>query len=546
MPDQLSLETLLHRLNDPAECVLPVLLDRQAERIGDRELFLFDEGPVWTYAQTRMIARGTAAAFEGLGVRRGDRVLVLLEDGPDIVRISLGLSYIGAVMAPLNPELIGDVLTNLINYADTDLLVTTDKLAARIPAVDCPKLRRVVVFGECPPELFPSRIEVMSGDCLAISNRSPAPAIPPIAPWDVHTLFFTSGTTGVSKAVESTHMHCGTMSIDGLYLLTENDRFAIPCSYFHIGGAFVPWGIIHRGASVVIVGKFSASRFWRQVIEHRITATLLIGVMCDFLLSRPPSPEDKAHPLRFAIVQPLPRNAGEFSKRFGVQIFTQFDQTETPPAIISEPIDHDSMPPLGYCGRLRDGFEARIMDANDCEVAPGVSGELALRCGAPWVIATGYFQKPLESAKAWRNGWFHTGDIFKKDTEGRYFFVDRSKDVIRRRGENISSFDVESALVAHLDVEACAAFGVASELSEDEVMVVVQLREGARTSPEDLARHMQGSVPEFMVPKYLRIIPELPRSATDKVKKDDLRRQGVTSDTWDRDKAMPGRRRSVL
>jgi crotonobetaine/carnitine-CoA ligase len=124
--------------------------------------------------------------------------------------------------------------------------------------------------------------------------------------------------------------------------------------------------------------------------------------------------------------------------------------------------------------------------------------------------------------------------------------VDRSKDVIRRRGENISSFDVESALVAHLDVEACAAFGVASELSEDEVMVVVQLREGARTSPEDLARHMQGSVPEFMVPRYLRIIPELPRSATDKVKKDDLRRQGVTSDTWDRDKAMPGRRRSVL
>lgn len=534
MTDLISSETLLQRIKDPQQCVLPVMLDRQAARVGDKTLFVFDGGPSWSYAETRRIARGTAASFEALGIRRGDRVLVLLEDGPDIVRISLALCYIGAVMAPLNPELKGEVLKNLIDYAEANLLVTAPELLDQLPPATYGSLQRVVVLGDTAPHKSRNDLELLPAECLSVSPDDPAPVHPPLAPWEVHSLFFTSGTTGVSKGMESTHAHCATMAIDGLRYLTEQDRFCTPCGYFHVGGANAPWAVVNAGASMLVVGKFSASRFWDQINSHNATVALLIGVMCDFLMNQPPRDDDAENCLRQAVIQPLPDDFGAFSRRFGVQIYTQYDQTETPPAIISEPLDPSDTLASGFCGRVRPGFEARIVDENDCEVPTGTPGELALRCDAPWILATSYFNKPDQTARAWRNGWFHTGDVFRTDAEGNFYFVDRSKDVIRRRGENISSFDVERALAGHPAVEAAAAFAVESEYSESEIMAVVQISEGAEFDPGELMIHMECAVPGFMVPRYLRFMKELPRSATDKVKKDDLQRQGVTVDTWDR------------
>jgi crotonobetaine/carnitine-CoA ligase len=531
-----SSQALLARVSDPSSCVLPEMLDRQATRLGEKKLFVFADGSSWTYAEARRRARGTAAALEALGVERGDRVLVLLRDGPDMIRISLAVYYLGAVLAPLNPELTGDILTGLVTYSDADLLVTTSDLVEQLSAEQGQRLQRVVVLDDSAPRAR-AGLEMLPGEVLKPSDRDPKPLDPPLQPWDIHTLFFTSGTTGVSKGVESTHAHCATMAIDGLPDLKEEDRFCTPCGFFHVGGAYAPWAVINRGASMLVVGKFSASRFWQQIRSNAVSVALLVGVMADFLLARPPQPDDADNPLRLVVMQPLTRDAGTFATRFGLSIYTQYDQTETPPAITSEIVDPANMPAQGYCGRLRAGFDARVVDENDCEVPDGQSGELVLRCDAPWIIATGYFRKPEATAQAWRNGWFHTGDIFRRDADGRFFFVDRSKDVIRRRGENISSFDIEAALATHPDVEAAAAFGVQGEFSENEVMAVVQLREGVPLTPEALDAHMAATVPRFMVPRFLRFLSELPRSATDKVKKDELRRQGRTADTWDRDNA---------
>ena len=435
-------------------------------------------------------------------------------------------------MAPLNPELHGDVLTGLIDYAAAALLVTTPELLDRVPDTEFETLTQVIVLGESPKDRKRGQLTWLDAKCLAVSDD--APTTPPLAAWDVHTLFFTSGTTGVSKAVESTHAHCTAMAVDGLRFLTEDDRFCTPCGYFHVGGAYAPWAVISAGASMVIVGKFSATRFLDQINTHGVTTALMIGVMCDFLMAQGPRPDDANCVLSTVVSQPLPGDLPGFTRRFGLTVYTQYDQTETPPAIQSPALDGTSVPPPGYCGHLRPGFEARIVDENDTEVPSGSTGELILRCDAPWVIATWYYNKPDASIKAWRNGWFHTGDIFRQDSDGGYLFVDRSKDVIRRRGENISSFDIERALCQHGAIEAAAAFGVAGEFSEQEIMAVVQLGQDAPADPDAVIGHMSRNLPHFMVPRYLRFMSELPRSATDKVKKYDLQREGVTADTWDK------------
>lgn len=527
----LSTDALHARSRSAELSVLPLILDRQVKAMPDKPLIIFDTGPTWTYQETRAVARGTAAALQQLGVTQGDRVLVWLPDGPDVVRLSLALSYIGAVFVPLNPEQRGDVLMGLIEYARAKLMIADGMLASALRGRRFTHLEQVVVLGAAPTLDVPT----LPAEAIAPIPIEPKPPPRALQPWDVHAIFFTSGTTGVSKGVESTFAHCMTMAEDGLRDLRAEDRFVTPCGFFHVGGAYAPWAAIAAGASMVVVGKFSASRFWDQVNRHKATVALLIGVMCDFLLARPARPDDAKTTLRQVIVQPLPARYIEFARRFRVSIYTQFDQTETPPAITSPILDLNHPMDPGYCGHVRPGFDARIVDDNDIEVPHGQPGELVLRCEAPWILAPGYFDKPAQTAKAWRNGWYHTGDVFRRDAKGQFFFQDRSADVIRRRGENISSFDIESALTQHPDIAAAAAFGVPSAFGEDDIMSVIQLRAGSTLDERAVLADLKDRLALFMVPRYLRVMSELPRSATDKVAKHLLRSEGVTADTYDRD-----------
>jgi crotonobetaine/carnitine-CoA ligase len=231
------------------------------------------------------------------------------------------------------------------------------------------------------------------------------------------------------------------------------------------------------------------------------------------------------------LMVPLPDDAAAFAERFGVTYYTLFNMTETSIPVASGPDPRGS----GTCGRLRPGAEVRLVDEHDCEVPAGTVGEMVIRTDAPWSMSHGYYKNPEATAAAWRNGWFHTGDAFRLEPDGTYVFVDRIKDAIRRRGENISSFEVEKEICAFPAVKEAAVIGIRSQLGEDEVMAVVGAVPGQRVDPIALTRFLKDRLPYFMVPRYIRVVEELPKTPTAKVQKVDLRQAGVTADTWDRE-----------
>ena len=309
----------------------------------------------------------------------------------------------------------------------------------------------------------------------------------PIEPWDVHSIFSTSGTTGPSKAVPSTHLHIFQMAMDGLHFLDEAERYASPSAFFHIGGPYVFWGIPPRGASVAMIGTFRTRTFWERIRRTKTTATILIGAMANFLLKAPAHPHDRGSGLRKVLQQPLTHDPSAFAERFGVEIYTQFDMTEVGTAIVSESVAGAARPGNAYRGRAHPGFELRLVDENVCEVPIGEAGMLALRCGVPWVIVPGYFRMPEATVAAWRNGWFHTGDVMRRDTHGNYYHTDGPKDVILWRGENTLSFEVEEAVLSHPGVSAAAAYAVDVEVGEGEVMVSIETVDGVAADPPSYA-----------------------------------------------------------
>jgi len=523
------------RLNTAESCVLPLMLERQAQRIGDKTMVVFDQGPAWTYSEAARIIRGTAAALEEYGVHRGMRVLVWLPDGPTIFRVMLGLQYLGAVSIPLNPDIIGSVLEQSVNDSEASLMIAESRLLSLLSDLNLDCLCQIISVDNDPSNIHTlgDKFNVSGQDVLEPLDRDPTPLDPPLKPWDTHSIFFSSGTTGTPKGVVCSHIHTCTMAVDGLRFLNSEDRFMSPSAFFHIAGAYVPWAIINAGATMVIVGRYSTSNFWEQVRRNAVTGTVLIGVMVDFLLNAPERHDDSDNTLRFVVQYPLAHDVDAFKARFNVEVYTQYDQTEMGPPIASDFLETGVQPGHGYCGKLRPGFQARIVDENDCEVSEGEAGELTVRCDVPWVIATEYFKRPDETARAWRNGWYHTGDRFRQNETGEFYFVDRTKDVIRRRGENISSHVLEREAVRHPCVNAAAAYGVKAEFSESEVMIAIEPVDGASITPQEVSGFMRKLLPAYMVPRYIRVVTTLPRSTTDKVAKSVLQMEGVTDDTWD-------------
>ena len=267
--------------------------------------------------------------------------------------------------------------------------------------------------------------------------------------------------------------------------------------------------------------------------ETQSTSTTLLGVMATFLVKQPPEDTDRGHGLKSVIMVPLAEDTKEFSARFGCDVFTVFNMTE-----ISSPLfDGPNPGPLTSCGKPQKGVDVRLVDENDCEVAPGSVGEMILRTDTPWAMNHGYLGNPEATARAWRNGWFHTGDAFRTDEHGNYFFVDRMKDAIRRRGENISSFEVEMEVCAHPAVKEAAVVAVPSEHGEDEVLAAISLAPGAELDPADLIAFLIPRMAHFMVPRYVRIVDLLPRTPTQKVEKHLIRSEGIVPGTFDRIKA---------
>jgi len=403
-------------------------------------------------------------------------------------------------------------------------------LQGRLGDVECKHLQEMVVFGGEPR---PMRGFVVHAKSALDGEDARAPELErDINPWDPQSIIFTSGTTGPSKGVLSSYVHLYHMAAAAPFL-SGADRYMLNLPLFHSGGVMPTTAMLIHGGSIAMVDAFDTETFWDTVRKRGITTSILLGVMGGFLLKRPPSPDDKSHPLRTCTYVPLNETSKQFHERFGTEIYTHFNMTE-----ISQPIVSAANPTaLGSAGRPRPGVEVRIVDENDCEAEVGAVGELIVRTDCPWAMSHAYAGNAEATAAAWRNGWFHTGDGFRRDAEGNFYFVDRLKDAIRRRGENISSFEVESEIAAHPAVREAAAVVVKSEIAEDEVMAVIAVKPGENLDPVELIEFLRPRMAHFMIPRFVRFVEALPRTPTAKIEKVKLRAVGLTEDTWDREKA---------
>jgi crotonobetaine/carnitine-CoA ligase len=518
------------RMPEPDLCIQRYMLERWAGIQPDKVFAVFQDGETWTYADALREAATTANAFRALGVRQGERVLVWLPNSADCLRAWFGLNFLGAVFVPINLAYRGNLLRHAVKLSEARLGIIHADLHQRLGEVDTGALEEIVVVSGEGRAV--AGLAVHQDDRFRSQDTTSPVLDRPIAPWDMQSIIFTSGTTGPSKGVMSSYVHLYSMAGSAPFL-GPADRYMVNLPMFHSGGVMPVTAMLIHGGSIVMVDAFDTNAFWSTVREKGITTVILLGVMGGFLLKRPPNPDDKDHSLRTCTYVPLNDTAPQFHERFGTEVHTHFNMTEISMPIVSEP----NPTALGSAGKVRPGVEVRIVDENDCELPVGAVGEMVVRTDCPWAMNHGYASNPEATAAAWRNGWFHTGDGFRRDEHGNYYFVDRLKDAIRRRGENISSFEVESEVLAHPAVREAAAIAVKSEIAEDEVMAVVALKEGAEFDPEELIEFLRPRMAHFMIPRYVRIVDGLPRTPTAKIEKVKLRELGLTADTWDRDAA---------
>jgi crotonobetaine/carnitine-CoA ligase len=505
------------------------LLERRAADVPSRTFLRYGD-QAFTFAEAAdRVARLAGGFHERLGVGVGDRVCLMLPNGPDFVFATLALAWLGAVEVPLNTALKGEVLRHQLVDSDPVAVVVHAGLAQRLRDAADGLEFTVVVAGDAEnPEPFDALWHGAARSRAAVGVHSMA------------AIMYTSGTTGHAKGVEVTHAHAHRFVVDWSVAVgfRESDVILTPLPLFHmIARTLGVLPALAFGATVCVVERFSARAFWQQARE--VDATIVHGIfgMVPILLNQPPSELDREHRVRKFYIGPSGLNAA-FKERFGVEIVECYGSTETGVVTMFGP--EDEIRP-GSCGKPNARtYEVAIFDENDQPVAPGEIGEFVVRPHAPGSVLTGYFRRPQETVAAFRNLWYHTGDLGKFDDDGYAYFVDRKKDAIRRRGENITSADVERAVNAHPSVLETAVIAVPSELGEDDVMACVVLQPGASVDLAELVGFLDERLPYFMVPRYFEILDELPKTANEKVQKVQLRERGahgVTSKTWDREAA---------
>ncbi len=480
-----------------------------------------------------------AQGFAALGVAKGDHVAVMLPNGADLVVAVLALGRLGAVTVPVNPEYRGDLLRQVLAGSDSSVLVIDGPLVDQLAPIvaGLPDLRLVIArTDERDPALEVLGPQVVGFTRLLAHGRDPVDVA--VSSSDLQAIMFTSGTTGPSKGAEVPHALALTCAIDSVrFVGSGGATIYCPLPLFHAAGLWDGMmSALVSGGSLAVVERFSASRFWDDVRHFDARVAMSVFSMIPILLKRPARPDDADHPLRTfymgksTLDQPL-------HDRFGVRAVETYTSTEVGIATASPYGEWRT----GSCGQAHaERFDVAIVDELDRELGPGEPGELVVRPKQPFVMTTGYHGSPEVTARCFRNLWFHTGDRAYRDDDGYFFFVDRAKDAIRRRGENISAFDLECEVNRHPAVLESAAIGVPSELEDDDVKVAVVLRHPDELDEAGLVAFCEERLPKFMVPRYVEIVDELPRTPTDKVAKHELRAagdRGITSTTWDRESA---------
>jgi len=515
-------------LGTGAHRTLPALLSYRAARNGDAPLFS-DRATSWSANDAIDVASRRAAALAAYGIRKGDRVAILCGNRIEFMEMVLGCAWLGAVAVPINTASKGMQLQHILKNSGARLLIAESTLVEALAALDPDDmaLETIWIIGE--REGTPA---VSPFAQIALPTRGEPIEAETLSDGDPFVILYTSGTSGLSKGVVCPHAQFywwGTHTGSDLQV-RPGDVLYTCLPLFHTNALNSFFQALMHDAQLIVERRFSASGFFDSLISTRATVTYVLGAMVPILLSRPPSPTERQHRVRVALAPGVPPQFQDaFTQRCGIGLVDGYGSTETN-SVIGGSLDTRRP---GYMGQLAAGFDARVVDENDQPVPDGEAGELILRADRPFAFASGYFGMPEKTVEAWRNLWFHTGDRVVRSKDGYFRFVDRLKDAIRRRGENISSFEVEQVLLSHPAVALAAVFAVQSSLAEDEVMAAIILRDGCTLDPLELIRFCEPRMPYFAVPRYLDFRSDVPRTENGKVMKYRLRETGITSTTWD-------------
>jgi crotonobetaine/carnitine-CoA ligase len=453
----------------------------------------------------------------------------MLDNHVDYVLTWFAVSSLQAIQVPVNTAYRGELLQSVIDRAGARVAVVDARYLDRLGALSTPlpHLASLVVRGEGSE--LPSGLGLKATRLEQIDDHAPLAAPPRVGPWDINTLMLTSGTTGPSRLVSVPHgltySDCDPEWFPGADV---EDTVFVSLPLFHVSGQGAVYNGLIVGATVVVADRFHSSTFWQEASTFGATFAPILGVMPNYLMNRPASPADRSHTIRRIRMAPVIAALDEFCARFGVQVGSAYGMTEISNPIVS-PFGQAK---AGACGWLRDDFEVRIVDQHDQEVPLGQVGELVIRPRLPWSVSNGYFGDDDATVVGWRNLWIHTGDAFRAEDSGLFYFVDRIKDTIRRRGENISSFEVEQAVNSHPDVDECAVVGLRGPDGDEDVHAVVVPRFGGALDPAELVAYLSMHLPAFMVPQFVTIASELPKTPSGKVRKQALKEDGLGERSW--------------
>lgn len=516
----------------------------KAEKNGDKTFLRF-EGKSFSYRQVHEISNRLANGLAAAGIRKGQHVAFMMDNKPEVLWLFFAVAKLGGVCVPVNTAAKGELLVYYLTQSDSVVLISDIELLPRFQAIQaqCPNITKAVVLDEKGPL---DGAVAASLSCQVHDYRDLIAAASAAMPdvevnyYDLAFLLYTSGTTGPSKGNMEPHAMMVRGSTDHVdYFGYQPDDVLYTCLPLFHGNALNTCAIpaFLADATLVVSRRFSARAFWDEVRSEGVTQFNLLGAMANIIRSQPASARDRDNKVRQCMMVPVPDFAAEFEERFGLKITSVYALTDFGGVTFLSP----NHPPEKWksAGMPREGVTVAILDDHDRVVPTGTPGEICVRSEIPWMAAQGYYKMPEATAESRRNLWFHTGDRGKFDDDGYLYFVDRKKDAIRRRGENISSYEIEQILLRHPAVEDVAAFAVNSEMSEDEVMVSIVCRAGQSVDPAEVVRFCQANMAYFMVPRYVELVSQLPRTMTEKVEKYRLRQAAESrlKQIWDREAA---------
>ena len=520
-------------LQDLGGGTLGGLLAARAAAAPDNPALVF-AGETTTYRALDEAASRAGAGLMALGLKPGDVLGILTGNRPEHLHAWFGGARAGLTYLSINTAYKGTLLQHVLEHSGCKLLVMEAGLVEALLTLDgMPPSLRTIVFLDGVPDGFPQgSLRVLSWDEMLAGGPSAA-AFPKLEPHDTGRIAYTSGTTGKSKGVVSPHLQSLVMAREtaAAFGASARDRMYTCMPLFH-GMAQVTTCLaaLYAGATILLSPKFSVSRFWDEVRASGATQFNCLGSMLHMLLSAPPSPRDREHAVTRVFAAPAPPEVlYRFEARYGVHLIEGYGQTEIK-NVLYNPLHGRK---IGSMGRPTASSILEIHDEHGNALPPGEVGEIVYRPRMGNIMLKGYLKEPEKTLANMTGLWWHTGDLGSMDGDGFFYFFDRKTDSLRRRGENISSQELEAMLMAFPGVLEAAVVATPSEIGESEVLAVLEVADAEAFDVRKLHGHCVATMPRFMVPRFFRVTTAFPRTPTGKVRKVALREQGVTAETWD-------------